>query len=198
MKNLLEQSLDREAAAPQLAAALARYAGDIAPELLTPLGARLEGFLRGIPSALSAACLYAQDPVCGRAVAFALGEVLYYCFDEADLLPERDFGVLGLLDDAYFAHVFAASLRFLYAHVDVSAAGYRPPDQSDFQLVRALLPAGVPECLDRTCDNLLRVSAAFFSGRAHGLAAAPEVVPVIRIAEAVKLMGDATARAGGG
>jgi hypothetical protein len=197
MKNLLEQSLDREATAPQLAAALGRYADDVAPELLAPLADRLEVFLRGIPSALSVASLYARDPVCGRAVAFALGEVLYYCFDEADLLPERDFGVLGLLDDAYFVHVFAASLRFLYAHVDISAAGYRPPDHSDFQLVRALLPAGVPDCLDRTCDNVLRVSAAFFSGGAHGLAAGPQALPVIHVGEAVRLMANNSARARG-
>lgn len=187
MKSLLEQSLDRKATADGLTAILSRLAGDIAPDLLAAMGGRLEGFLRGLPGALSVASLFAKDPVCGRAVAFALGEILYYCFDEDDLLPERDFGVLGLLDDAYLAHVFVASLQFMYPHVDVCAASYRSPDQSQLQLVRALLPFGVSECLDRTCDSLLRVSGAFFSGRARAMESA-DVVPVIRVGEAIRLL----------
>jgi hypothetical protein len=190
MKSLLEQSLAQEITLPQLVASLSKYSGDVAPDRLTALAGALEIFLRGIPRALAVATLLAKDPVCGRAVAFATGEILLYCFDEEDLLPERDFGVLGLVDDAYLVHVFVASLRFMYPHVDISLAGYQPPEERIFRLVRALLPAGVAEALDRTCDNLLRVAGALFTGSAHSPVATPELAPTLRVGQAILALGD--------
>jgi hypothetical protein len=190
MKSLLERSLAQEVTLPQLVASLSKYSGDVAPDRLTALAGSLEIFLRSIPSALAVATLLAKDPVCSRAVAFATGEILLYCFDEADLLPERDFGVLGLVDDAYLVHVFVASLRFMYPHVDISLAGYQPPEERIFRVVRALLPAGVAEALDRTCDNLLRVAGALFTGGAHRPGATPELAPTIRVGQAILALGD--------
>jgi hypothetical protein len=190
MKRLLEQSLAQEITSSQLVASLSKYSGEVGPDHLTALAGSLEIFLRGIPSALAVATLLAKDPLCGRAVAFATGEILYYCFDEEDLLPERDFGVLGLVDDAYLVHVFVASLRFMYPQVDISSAGYQPPEERIFRLVRAFLPAGVAEALDRTCDNLLRVAGALFIGGAHSPVATPELAPTIRIGQAILALGE--------
>jgi hypothetical protein len=180
MKQLLAHSLAREITLPQLTMSFSPYAGDIAPDRLTALAGALEPFLRGIPSALAVATLLAKDPACGRAVAFATGEILHYCLDEEDLLPERDFGILGLLDDAYLVHVFATSLHYTYPHVDIAFAGYQPPNDHVFRVVRTLLPAGVAEALDRTCDNLLRIASALFAGGAGSAVATPEFAPTLR------------------
>jgi uncharacterized membrane protein YkvA (DUF1232 family) len=188
MKSLLERAFLREVTLPALSDALARYSDQVAPERIAALAVSLLAFLRNVPGALSVAARFAKDPVCGRAVAFATGEVLYYFFDEEDLLPEQEMGVLGFLDDAYLIHVFAQSLPRMYPHVDISPLGYRPPEQSSLALVRTLLPAGVTDALDRTCDNLLRVSSALFAGGVAATPATPELAPAIRINDALRLV----------
>jgi hypothetical protein len=48
-----------------------------------------------------------------------------------------------------------------------------PPDERSRTAVRSLLPAGVADALDRTCESLVGVAAALYSGGGQG-AAAPE------------------------
>ena len=62
--------------------------------------------------------------------------------------------------------------------------GYEPPDARAFAAVRSLLPGGVADALDRTCENLVRVAAALFAGDAQP-AAAPSLRPSLRVHEAL-------------
>jgi hypothetical protein len=129
----------------------------------------------------------------GRAVAFATGQVLDYLFDEEDLLPERDFGILGLLDDAYLAHIYAGMLSRMYPHVDTSGTGYQPPDERTLNVVRSLLPAGIANALERTADNLLLVAHSLFGSSVGTKDYPQQATPALRVNEAIQ----ATEIAGG-
>jgi hypothetical protein len=158
MMKLVQLGVEEEISSQSLAPLLAKYAPEAAPYCVAELAALLELFLRSVPPALSVAIQMTKNPICGRAVAFATGQVLNYVFDEDDLLPEQESGIIGLLDDAYLAHIYVGALSRMYSQVDTSEAGFQPPDERTLNVVRSLLPAGVASALERTVDNLLLVS----------------------------------------
>jgi hypothetical protein len=59
------------------------------------------------------------------------------------------------------------------------------PDEHSLAAVRALLPPGIPEALDRTCENLVRVAAALYSGGGQGSSTPPPPRPTLRVGDAV-------------
>jgi hypothetical protein len=188
MVTLLQLGLEKEIASEALAPLLAKYAPEATPYCVAELGALLEPFLRSVPQALSVAIQLTKSRVCGRAVAFATGQALIYVFDEDDLLPERDFGIIGLLDDAYLAHIYAGTLLRMYPKVDTSGVGYQPPDERTLNVARSLLPAGVASALERTVDNLLLVANSLFGGGATTEEYYPESAPSLQVNEAIRAM----------
>lgn len=187
MIELLNATIEREVTSERLASALEKHGEGLPPDRLKDLAALLERFLRSVPKAIAVALLATKDEKCGRAVALATGQILNYVFDEDDLLPERTFGILGLLDDAYLVHVYVGTLSRMYPHLDTSGAGYEPPDQRAFSVVRAFLPAGVADALVRTCDGLLQVASALFGSGGQGGSPA-ETSPAVRVTEALQAM----------
>lgn len=186
MLNALQLDLEEKITAKSLAILLTERAPEASAEDIKELAALLVPFLRSIPQALSVAIRMSKKQECGRTVAFATGQVLTYLLDDNDLLPEEDFGIVGLLDDAYLAHIFAKTLARIYPQANTSRAGYRPPDRSTFSVVRSLLPAGVADALERTSDNLLHVASSLF-GSAKGIEGTPlQPAPVLRVSEALQ------------
>jgi len=188
MMKLLQLTLEKQIASENLVLALAERAPEVGPDHIGELALLLEPFLRSMPQALSVAIQMTKDRGCGRAVAFATGQVLDYVFDEDDLLPEQNFGTLGLLDDAYMVHTYVGMLSRMYPQVDTSSVGYHPPDQRTLHVVRSLLPLGIANALDRTCDNLVHVASALFGSGGGEEGSYPRVPPVLRVGEAVLAM----------
>jgi hypothetical protein len=122
MNSLLRQSLEREIQHDKLIAQLSKNTvkGRVERQHIVKLASLLEPFLVSICDALEVAAKYSKDPHSGRAVTFAVGQIIQYCFDEEDLFPESHYGILGLLDDAYLVHRFAAMLSM--SNVGVSEA----------------------------------------------------------------------------
>src|SRR5262249_9123061 len=100
MRNVLQLSLGEKITTSSLAVLLTERAPEVSAEDINELAALLVPFLRSIPQALSVAIRMSKNREYGRAVAFATGQVLTYLLDDNDLLPEEDFGIVGLLDDA--------------------------------------------------------------------------------------------------
>jgi hypothetical protein len=171
------------ASADELASVLAQEAPGVAAEELRKLAELLERYLKSLPDAVAALTAMAKDPQVGRGAAFAAGQVLLYVADEDDLLAEDEAGALGLLDDTYLAHACVASIHATFPQIGVPA-GYVAPDERSVDAVRSLLPAGLTDALDRTCDNLVRVSAALFSSGGDGAADRPPRPP-LRVEAAV-------------
>ncbi len=188
MVKLMQLGLEEEISSEALAPLLAKYAPEAAPDRVAELAALLEPFLRSMPQALSVAVQMTKSRGCGRAVAFATGQALIYVFDEDDLLPEQDFGIIGLLDDAYLAHIYAGTLSRMYPQVDISGVGYQPPDERTLKVVRSLLPAGVASALERTVDNLLLVANSLFGGGAGAEEYPSESAPSLQVSEAIRAM----------
>jgi uncharacterized membrane protein YkvA (DUF1232 family) len=184
ISGLLSRALAEEASAPKLEDALAREAPEITPADITELAKLLEGYLNGVPSAIDALTAMAKEQRVGRSVAFVAGQVLVYLVDEDDLFRDADLGALGLLDDAYLIHACIAALRSALPELSVPAT-YQPPDERSLTAVRALLPAGVAEALDRTSENLVRVAAALYSGGGNGSTATPPPTPTLRVGDAL-------------
>src|SRR5580765_3263096 len=184
MIELLKRALDEELSGDNLAESLRAHAGDVSTEEIERLAQVLEDFLRSIPDALAWALALSKDPRCGRAVAFAIGPVLNYVFDDEDLLPETSFGSLGLLDDAYLVHAFAARLAQTYPFAEPQVA-YTPPDAQAFQVVASLLPDGVAQALLRACASTLLVSQALLP-QSPGSDGEIPTLPSIRVAEAIR------------
>jgi uncharacterized membrane protein YkvA (DUF1232 family) len=159
----VSQALAEQASAEELSAVLAREAPDVASDELRVLGGLLEQYLKSLSAAVAALTAMSKEPQVGRSVSFAAGQVLLYVADEDDLLPEDEVGAIGLLDDTYLAHGCVAAIRAAFPQISVPAE-YQPPDERTVAAVRSLLPAGVTDALDRTCDNLVRVAAGLFSG----------------------------------
>ena len=64
---------------------------------------------------------------------------------------------------------------------------YTAPDDEARQAVRALLPLGVADALDRTCDRLVQAASTLYAGGGpRGTVERPR--PVVRVAEAVASM----------
>jgi hypothetical protein len=116
------------------------------------------------------------------------GQVLVYLVDEEDLFRDAELGALGLLDDAYLIHACLAALPAAFPELN-APAGYAPPNGSALAAVRSLLPAGVPEALDRTCENLVRVAAALYSGDGQGSPAPEPPRLTLRVRDALAAMG---------
>ena len=150
----------------------------------------LESFLGSMINALDMAMKFAKDPQCGRAVAFASAQVLQYCFDEEDLFPEDDYGILGLLDDAYFVHRFAEMLHQMYPYVKVTGMSYTFPEEKTLQLVRTLLPAGVCDASDRTCYNLILVASALFTSGIRDNSVSPGSLIALRVDEVISILSE--------
>jgi hypothetical protein len=190
MRSLLQHGLEREIQHDKLVAELSKHIGnsDADPQHIAELASLLEPFLRSIFRALEVAAKFAKDPQCGRAITFTTGQVVQYCFDEDDLFPEHEYGILGLLDDAYLVHKFAGMLHQMYPHVELGGTTYQPPDERTLQLVCAMLPPGVCDALDRTCFNLLQVANALFTSAPRESNAPLESLATLRIQEAISIL----------
>jgi hypothetical protein len=184
ISGLLSNALAEEASATKLEAWLAREAPDVPSGDVRELAELLESYLKGVPTALDALTAMAKERPYGRSVAFAAGQVLVYLVDEDDLFREAEFGALGLLDDAYLIYGCLEALRFAFPDLNVTAA-YAPPDGRSLAAVRSLLPAGVADALDRTCENLVQVAAALYSNGGPGSSAPEPPRSSLRIGDAL-------------
>jgi hypothetical protein len=184
ISGLLSKALAEDASAERLEAVIASEAPDIPRADIRELAEVLERYLNGVPSALDALTTMAKEPRFGRSVAFATGQVLVYLVDEDDLFRDADLGALGLLDDAYLIHACIAALRLALPELNVPDT-YATPDERSLAAVRALLPAGIAEALDRTTENLVRVAVALYSGGGQGSSAPPPPRPTLRVGDAL-------------
>jgi hypothetical protein len=184
ISELLSSALAEEATAAKLEDWLAREAPDIPRADIRRLAELLEDYLKGVPDALDALTTMAKEPRYGRSVAFTAGQVLVYLVDEDDLFRDAELGALGLLDDAYLIHACLAALPAAFPELSVPA-GYAPPNGSALAAVRSLLPAGVPDALDRTCENLVQVAGALYSGGGDGSSASEPLRLKLRVADAL-------------
>jgi hypothetical protein len=166
---------------------LAKVDPDIDKTEAIDLADVLARFVVTTPDALAVALLMSKDPVSGRAIAFATGQILTYLFDEDDLLPEKTFGGLGFLDDAYLAHAYVRLLGSAYPHVDASAASYQPPSQITFEAVERLLPPGVAQALSQASENILNVAASLFGGGGESVSVA-RIAPVLGVRDAMQAL----------
>jgi hypothetical protein len=187
ISELLSSALAEEATAAKLEDWLAREAPDIPRADIRRLAELLEDYLKGVPNALDALTAMAKEPPYGRSVAFVAGQALVYLVDEDDLFRDAELGALGLLDDAYLIHACLAALTAAFPELSVPA-GYAPPNGSTLAAVRSLLPAGVPDALDRTCENLVRVGAALYSGGGQGSSASEPPQSTLRVGDALGAM----------
>lgn len=169
---LLSAALAADADATKLEDWLAGEAPEAAPDEVRELAELLASYLQGVPGALDALVAMTKARPYGPSVSFAAGQVLVYLLDEDDLFSEAEFGALGLLDDAYLIHACIGALRFTFPAFELAAA-YVPPARGAREAVRALLPAGVADALDRTAENLVLVAAALYSGGGEGAAPPP-------------------------
>jgi hypothetical protein len=188
LTQLLSGALAQQAGAAQLEAALAHEAAEVPREEIRALAEALERHLGTIPSALDALTQMSKQPRCGRSVAFVAGQVLLYLVDEDDLRADGEAGGLGLLDDAYLIHASVAALRGALPGLAVPAT-YVAPDAGEIAAVRALLPAGVAEALERTCENLVRVAATLFAGGGGDGPRADAAAPPLRVGDALAALG---------
>jgi hypothetical protein len=179
----LSRALADEATAAKLAEWLESDGADV-----QPLAEVLEGYLKAVPGAIVALTAMTKDPRYGRSVAFVAGQALVYLVDEDDLFDDTELGALGLLDDAYLIHGSIAALRFAFPDLEVPN-GYAAPSGAAAAAVRSLLPAGVPEALDRTCENLVRVAASFYAGGQSSPDGGALARPALRVDEAVAALG---------
>jgi hypothetical protein len=184
ISGLLSNALAEEASATKLETWVAHEAPDVPSDDVRELAELLESYLKGVPSALDALTAMAKERPHGRSVAFAAGQVLVYLVDEDDLFREAEFGALGLLDDAYLIYGCLEALRFAFPDLNVTAA-YAPPDGRSLAAVRSLLPAGVADALDRTCENLVQVAAALYSDGAPTSSAPEPPRSSLRIGDAL-------------
>jgi len=190
MAGAISHAFAGQASAEELKAVLAREAPEVETAELDELADLLARFLNSLPSAVAALTTMAKEPQVGRSVAFAAGQVLLYVADEEDLLSEKEAGAIGLLDDTYLAHRCIAALSAALPQL-VVPADYEPPDERSLAAVRSLLPAGVTDALDRTCDNLVRVAAGFFAGGGESPAADDRPPPPpLRVDGAVEALRD--------
>ena len=192
-RSSLADVLVARASADEIAEALRSEAPDLGADELHELAPVLAGYLNSLPGAVAALSVLARDRQFGRGAAFAAGSVLLYVVDEDDFLPESEFGALGLLDDAYLAHRCVAALTAAFPQLG-SPDGYEPPDAHATATVRSLLPAGVADALDRTCENLARAGALFFAGGgADGAGpAGGEGRPPLRVGDALETLREAS------
>jgi uncharacterized membrane protein YkvA (DUF1232 family) len=180
----LVDALVARASAEEVEAALHAEAPDLTSGELQELAPMLAGYINSLPDAVASLSALGKDRQFGRGAAFAAGCVLLYLVDEDDFLPESELGLLGLLDDAYIAHRCVAALTAAFPQLR-TPDGYEAPDARSAGIVRTLLPAGVADALDRTCDNLARAGALFAAGGTDASGARDEKRPPLRVRDAV-------------
>lgn len=187
---MLADALAGRATAEAIESALLSEADGLEPKAIVELAATLERYLSSLGVGLAALSAMVKDPQFGRGVGFAAGSALLYVVDEDDFLPESEVGPLGLLDDTYLVHGCIAALRAAFPELPAPEE-YEPPDETSVAAVRSLLPAGVADALDRTCENLAR-AAAFFTvgGGAGGTGGDPVVRPPLRVGAALEALGE--------
>jgi uncharacterized membrane protein YkvA (DUF1232 family) len=185
----LADALVARASADEIEAALRSAAPDLRTDELQELAPVLTDYLNTLPAAVAALSALAKDRQLGRGAAFAAGSVLLYVVDEDDLLPESEFGALGLLDDAYLTHRCVAALTAAFPQLG-SSDGYVAPVAHATATVRALLPDGVADALDRTGENLARAGALFFAGSGADAAgpASGQGRPPLRVGDALETL----------
>jgi hypothetical protein len=188
--DLLADALAEKASAAELAAVLARQEPGIPQDELVELADVIEPFVQSLPRAIEALSSLAKTPVIGRSVGFAAAHVLLYVLDDDDLFDDTEMGAAGLLDDAYLLQACLRALRAAFPQLEFPQ-GYEPPDARAFAAVRSLLPGGVADALDRTCENLVRVAAALFAGDAQP-EAQPSLMPSLRVHEALRTLASHT------
>src|SRR5687768_10250180 len=99
MLSLLQKTFEREIHKDQIIVELSKHLkNDITQTTqVEELASLLEKFIGSMVIALEVANQFTKDPDFGRAVSFCTGQIIQYCFDDEDLFPEREFGILGLL-----------------------------------------------------------------------------------------------------
>ena len=182
---MLADALAGRATAEAVESALRSEADGLEAEAIVELAAIIERYLNSLGAGLAALSALAKDPQVGRGVAFAAGSALLYVVDEDDFLPESEVGPLGLLDDTYLVHGCIAALRAAFPMLAAPDA-YEPPDETSVAAVRSLLPAGVADALDRTCETLARGAALFAGGGGVGGTGDPRLRPPLRVRAAAK------------
>jgi uncharacterized membrane protein YkvA (DUF1232 family) len=183
LTRLIDEGLAREATAETLAAALEGQSPDLSADEIAELAVVVERFVRGLPGVIDALGTMARAPRTGRSAAFAVGQVLAFLMDGEDLLPESEFGPLGLLDDAYLAHALVGTLRTMAAGTTIPE-DYEAPAPADLAVIRELLPAGVADALARTAESLVLIATSLF-GAAGDRTSLPAGAPALRVAEAI-------------
>ena len=183
ISELLSTALAERASTAEIEAALAREAPDAETGELHALAELLEEYLQAVPAAIDALTTMARQAPYDRSVGFVAGQVLVYLVDDEDLFDDQEFGALGLLDDAYLLHASLTVLRAAFPALIVPDA-YAAPGEEAQRAVRALLPAGVAEALDRTVDRLVLVAASLYSGGGQG-GSVERPRPEVRVANAV-------------
>src|SRR5438045_8477308 len=121
MLNSIRTEIARTLEGDQLIDALSRHLPGAERHRLRPLAAVIEPFLLGMPDALAFLIRAGRDEKVGRAVQLASGQVAQYVLDDRDLLPEAEYGVLGLLDDALLVHHQASQVLAWYPWTDAVA-----------------------------------------------------------------------------
>ncbi len=187
ISGLLSSALAEEASTTKLEAWLARVEPDAASPGVHELAELVQEYLNGIPSALDGLVAMTKERPFGRSVAFAAGQVLLYLVDEEDLFSEREMGALGLLDDAFLIHGCLTALCATFPELSLPP-GYAPPSGRAAAAVRTLLPAGVPEALDRTCENLVRVAATLYAPGGQRDPGPDPPRPTLRVGDALAIL----------
>ena len=160
MIEYLEAGLKPETTNRHLGQLLSQHAPSASEQSLEQLAKIVADLLDSIPRNIRLINAYQAHPLCRKPLGYAFGQVLVYCFDENDLLPEQQFGTLGLIDDAYLLHVFSRLLPLYFpyavpANVESTEFEFR-------EVLDRLLPAGVLDALDKTARSLLEISVALF------------------------------------
>lgn len=185
LTRLIDASLRREVAPDALLDVFRDHAEGADDDELRELAARVHDYVGSLPGALRELSALSSQRGRGRAAAFVAGQVLVYLLDDADLLPESAFGALGLVDDAFLAHTAVAMLRSS-APGEARESAYVPPDAPTTQVIRALMPLGVAESLERTCDSLVRVATALFGEGGDAVAEGGRQIPQLGVRRAIK------------
>ncbi len=184
MKTLLHTVLIDAAAPVAIMEQLHRHFPEQSEHDLATTAGHISVFLQHLPLTMEGIGHYVAHPVCGRAAGFAYGEVLRYCFDEEDLLPEATWGVLGLLDDAWLLKSLHQQLSARFSFVNDEPFFQAPPPEDD--LIRRLLGHPVCDALEATARSLTVVASALFMTAANGVAPSEmAVVPTLYLAEAL-------------
>jgi hypothetical protein len=184
ISSLLSNALADEASTAKLEEWLTGEARPGPSDDVHELAELLGDYLNRIPDAIDALTAMTKQHPFARSVAFVAGQVFLYLIDEDDLFRERELGALGMLDDAYLLHTSVSALRSAFPELAVPP-GYSPPDERAVQAVRTLLPAGMADALDRTCENLVRVAATLYSGGGDGQPAPEPARPTLRVGDAL-------------